>query len=480
MPDRSSSSGSGATETRRAGRDQSVALVVAALTAGCAALGFVHLGHSLSYDETFSLAIAKGPWVPLLRGEKDPSGILYNALLKLWSAFAGDGERSLRSLSVLLAAGSVPALYITGKALVGRPAALAASGLLAVNSFLLTQAQNARAYALVLLLTIISTALFVRAVDEDRPWLGLLHGLVIAMAVYAHFFAVFVLVAQWAALLATRRRVPRGLLAGSLGAFVLCLPLVAIVRSSDLDGISWIPRTTVASVVGVFSALSGGRFLLVVVTGLCSITALRWCREWRRSLTHPSLQPWLVSSWLVLPLALAVTVSLYRPLVVNRYFVILLPPIALAAGAGLVELWRWRRPVAALALAGLVMAMPGALLRAYGQRSEDWKGAVEYLLARSGPGRPAAVIVDYHLIPIEHYLRHRLPVSRPPFADLEANAPPCILLTYWAVDSQTARLLRTDAVRHLFDRYRSVDLVPLDSVSIDVLQRKDAEGVACV
>lgn len=126
-----------------------------------------------------------------------------------------------------------------------------------------------------------------------------------------------------------------------------------------------------------------------------------------------------------------------------------------------------------------MVAAPRPLLHAYDRSHEDWKGAVEYLIGHDGPDGPerrAAVIVDYHLIPIEHYLRHRLPVSKPPFADLGAGGTPCVMLTYWAINSQTPRLLRTDDVRRLFDRYRSVALVPFEDVSMDLLERVDSPG----
>jgi uncharacterized membrane protein len=109
-------------------------------------------------------------------------------------------------LSVIFAALAVPIIYLLGSRLFGTAAGTVAALVLAANAFFVQYAQEARAYSLVVLLVTLSSYFFVAELEQPSVRTRVAYVLASALAVYAHYFTFFVLVAQLVTLLATRRR----------------------------------------------------------------------------------------------------------------------------------------------------------------------------------------------------------------------------------------------------------------------------------
>lgn len=138
-----------------------------------------------------------------------PAMALYYALLRFW-IFLGDNEFTVRLLSVGFAVITVPLVYLLGKRLFHTKVGLIAAVLLAVNAFHIQYSQEARSYALVVLLVTLSSLFFARGVERPsswRSWDG--YAVFTAAAIYAHWYALLVLVAQLCSLaFLPRRNVP--------------------------------------------------------------------------------------------------------------------------------------------------------------------------------------------------------------------------------------------------------------------------------
>src|SRR6185312_840387 len=124
---------------------------------------------------------------------------LYYVLVRWWIRF-GNNETWLRSLSVVTAVASIVLIYVVGNLLPGRNTGLFAAFLLSINVAHIAYAQEARSYSLLMLLCLLSLFFFLRL---DRGGTANALGYVVAsvLAVYAHFFAVFFLFAQWSSLI---------------------------------------------------------------------------------------------------------------------------------------------------------------------------------------------------------------------------------------------------------------------------------------
>ena len=121
---------------------------------------------------------------------------LYYALAWFWTQVTGTGEFGLRSLSALAGVATVPVAYLIGIELRGRRAGLMAAALVAVNPMLLWYSQEARAYALLVLLCAVSLLYCVRALRSGTRRDFVLWGLASGLALATHYFAVFVVAAE--------------------------------------------------------------------------------------------------------------------------------------------------------------------------------------------------------------------------------------------------------------------------------------------
>ena len=182
--------------------------IVAGLTVLAAALRFATLGvQSYHHDEivTASRILRDGFWHAMdAVGFSESAPPLYYAVAWAWTQLTGTGELGLRTVSAVAGIATVPVAYLLGAELSSRRAGIVAAALVAVNPMLLWYSQEARAYALFVLLTALSLLYFVRALERGRRRDSLAWGIASALALGTHYFAFFPIAAE--ALWLLRRR----------------------------------------------------------------------------------------------------------------------------------------------------------------------------------------------------------------------------------------------------------------------------------
>nr|MDQ3936735.1 glycosyltransferase family 39 protein [Actinomycetota bacterium] len=142
---------------------------VAALTLGAAALRFATLDvQSLSGDEGVTSALLRMGFGDMLSTIPDTESTppLYYVLAWLWTQVFGHGEVGMRSLSAVFGTATVPAAWAAGRALASSRVGVAGAALAAVSPLLVWYSQEARSYALLVLLATVSLWLAARAVER--------------------------------------------------------------------------------------------------------------------------------------------------------------------------------------------------------------------------------------------------------------------------------------------------------------------------
>ena len=211
---------------------------------------------------------------------------LYYAMAWLWTQVTGTGEAGLRSVSAMAGVATVPVAYLLGAELSRRRSGIVAAALVAVNPMLIWYSQEARAYALFVLLTAISLLYFVRALDRGRRRDSIAWGIASALALGTHYFAAFPIAAEALWLLRRRGRASGGAfpglwIAGAAG--LLLAPLV--VHQASYSHAEWISNLSLGHRLwetGLTFALGetgdiiaqAEHPLLLVVPGLSAIAAL--------------------------------------------------------------------------------------------------------------------------------------------------------------------------------------------------------------
>jgi len=312
---------------------------------------------------------------------------VYYLMLHMWLRF-GTSDAYVRVLSVIPAVLAVACIFILGRQLFGTRSGAIAAFALALNPFFIAFAQEARGYSLLLLASIVSTLFFVRLVQRAGSSVDLLSYVAASvLMMYTHLFGIFVLAAQAAALPFFDRRSMqwRRMAIAAVAIVVLLLPLAYSAYRHGAPSIDWIPQVTPKNVLGVFETLAGGLPLLLLYITLALYGVFRVFRNRADGAVPDGAAVGLVLTWLLVPVVLAIIFSeLVKPIVVARYFIVCLAPLALFAGA---ILGRVRNPAtfAAVSFLFVMLSALGLWHYYFHTPKEDWRGAAGYILAHSQP-----------------------------------------------------------------------------------------------
>ncbi len=217
---------------------------VLGLTALGAAIRFSSLGlQSYRHDEAVTAGRVLGAGLSqamhqVWAGESTPP--LYYLVAWLWSQPFGVHEVGLRSLSALFGTATIPVAYLVGRELAGRRAGIAIAAIVAVSPMLVWYSQDARAYALLVLLSSVALLFFLRArrsgAARDLGWWAVFS----ALALAAHYFAFFPFAIEAVWLLATVRPLRRVLSAvGGVALAGLALAPIALHQAQGKNN-NWI------------------------------------------------------------------------------------------------------------------------------------------------------------------------------------------------------------------------------------------------
>ncbi|MFH2145769.1 MAG: glycosyltransferase family 39 protein [Candidatus Omnitrophota bacterium] len=114
---------------------------------------------SIWYDEARSISFAQKQWVMILYDHYLMRPVYFLGL-KLWTTYFGYQELAVRSLSVIFGIVSIYILYKIGKLLFDKKVATLAAFLLSLSTYHVVRCQQARGYALSMLLVLLSLYFF--------------------------------------------------------------------------------------------------------------------------------------------------------------------------------------------------------------------------------------------------------------------------------------------------------------------------------
>jgi hypothetical protein len=364
--------------------------------------------QSMWVDEGSTIAFTQrgldGMWHLLVDYE---SNALVYYLLVYPLARLDDSLASLRALSAIAGVLAVPALYWAARPLLARLPLLFACAALSLNSFAVTQSQYARAYALVMLASILSYGFLLRTRDEGGRRSLLLYALTVALVVYLNSLCGLLLLASQVLvpLARGRRAVGRWLLAVA-GITVLVAPLAALTASaaSGRDPFYWVDRPGLLEVARAQALIMGGP-----VAGACSLLLLagallharrRLPRSMASALAHPATA---VAGWAFAPIAVLLVISLAKPVFSDQYLTPAVPGLCLLLGLAIASLPR-RAGVWSLGVLLAALAV-GIVDHARRQYFEDWRAPIRQLTALREPGDPVIFDTQLGVVPAGYYDR---------------------------------------------------------------------------
>ena len=359
--------------------------------------------QSYWYDEAVTVGLIRMDFGGMLDEIPDSESTppLYYVVAWLWAKVFGTGEVGLRSLSALCGTAFVPVMYAIGARAVGARVGLIAAALAAFNPLLIWYSQEARAYALLVLLAGLSVYFFVRLLTGDvRRRTLVLWTVVSALALATHYFAAFLVAIEAIWLLATAvNRRPVGAAVAALTAVELAhLPLLLHQRSLNLadfiDEISLayrLGRTPKQFLVG-FDA--PGEVISAIAAGVLVLFALWLVRTRGDERERRAARIGLTVGVTVL-LATALLAVIGVDYFDTRNLLVAWPPLFLAVAAGF---GAHRGGTTGLA-AGVVFAVLGGSTAVFVATDEmlqrdNWRGVAAEL--GEPEALPRAVVVSPH------------------------------------------------------------------------------------
>ncbi len=328
-------------------------------------LGFALRVYQLDYfslrgDEAFTVLFVQKPlaqmWYETLTVEPNPPLLYF--LLRWWIELAGDSEFITRFFSLVFGVLSIPALYRAGRAMFSsRAVGLVAAFIIAINPYQIWHSQDVRNYTLWPLFTILALLFFWNWYSSRKgnpqspkrtssPIIQLsIFCLFQLIALYAHYFEAFILLALNLFVFATLWRELRKLAQWLVAQFILAVlylpyPLILSNRVSSYgegSGRMGVPladvaRETVSSFFLSDTLEPNLRAWLWIPFGLVALAALviLWLRDWRRGL--------FFSVYLGIPTLAVFALNTFRPLYLERYLNGIAPAYYLLLSFGIVAL----------------------------------------------------------------------------------------------------------------------------------------------
>ena len=361
------------------------------------------IGDSLFGDELSTFFIIDGHGLrealSIVRGPQEATPPLYFVLAWLFQQM-GSSLDLLRVPSLIAGVATIPLTYLLGARTVGRGPGLVGAALVALSPLMIFYSTEARAYALEAFLVLCSTLVLVAALRRPSLWRWALYAVLIALAMYTHYTAVFVLAAQtgWALVAWKDRR--RDLALSLLAAVILFSPwLPDYLADGSAPGAALTEYLMSFSAFGfvvvsshwIFSSLSVGIDDLPgipAVVAFCLGIAIASVDRLSRGVSRPNRDQILI---LLLAVAAPVGAAVYSVLgpsiFVPRNLIASWPGFALLIGM-IVCSARPRLRMIGVALVIVGMAVGGFRAASHEWRRPDYNRIVTFLERNGSSGDP--------------------------------------------------------------------------------------------
>ncbi|MGB7158330.1 MAG: glycosyltransferase family 39 protein [Tepidisphaeraceae bacterium] len=383
--------------------------------------------QSLWHDEVLTTKSATAPLGQLFaaveRNENKPP--LYFFVMNLWVGVAGLGDVALRLPSAIFGVASVGVIFLLGRELFDERVGLVAALLLALSRFHISYSQEARTYSLMFLLMLLACWFAVRMIKRKSAIDQVGYVVSAALAMWAHPFAAFALLAMnvfYVACYAFGPRPATDLWRWIILQFAFSLafwPWLSRTWRVVQTGLPWIVESTSFPQAMLSYAGSVMLFGLLIVLSLVAI-GYGIARRERGIL--------LLILLIILPILgpLAFTSRLYQTFI-PRYGMIVVGAWLLLAAYGAVRLRAWATALLCAAYVAISFAhfRPGYGNYPDAEHKADVRAAAHHLITSAGAGDAVSIAGrPLFQLPLNHYLRGQdlRILTRPDEAD-PAQAP---------------------------------------------------------
>lgn len=333
----------------------------------------------------------------------------YFLTLSAWRQVAGDSEIPLRFWAVCPALLTVALVDRLGRKLFSPSAGVAAGLILALADKHILLSQEVRHYPLAFMWMAASSWVFLLWLESPTCRRNLLYASILILAVYTHYYTVLILPVQMIYAIWVLRPFQRlwrliGMMGLSLAAFVpwalvaihqLLIRPEGILHSMPL---SW------ATAEALSIDYLGRPTILLLGLVLLGIVSINFLGQSQKLGWHQKPDVWYPALWLIVPIVISIIVYPVVTVLTDRNLALLLLPIAILAGHGIVAF----RPPGRYILVALVV-INGLASTDSEYIQPDWRGMARYVAQNYPAEEPVLMDVRGGDKALGYYLRRYLP-----------------------------------------------------------------------
>jgi 4-amino-4-deoxy-L-arabinose transferase-like glycosyltransferase len=282
----------------------------------------------------------------------DPHPPLYFIVLQILFKIFGYTTLVVRAFSAIMGIMGMVAIYLLAKELMNKKVALFSIALLAVNYFHIYYSQEARMYAMMFTTTVFSFYFLIRFIKTPTLKTAFLHGFFAVLMIYTHFFALFTLFSHYLILLffivkpyqQNGKKLFYLSFFSGITTLLLYLPSLRLFFVASERKSIWIPLPTIDVYTQIFKDFFGqSEIVLYFISFLIIFVFIKLFQQKNNSntLLNPAKDKFIFSFfivfiWVFITLLIPLISSFINlPMIINRYFISILPAIILLVGIGL-------------------------------------------------------------------------------------------------------------------------------------------------
>lgn len=285
--------------------------------------------NGYGFDEAFSVYVSKNlSTLMSMLWNSEANMWVYYVLLHFWMNL-GTSELAVRSLSAIFAVATVLVVYHIGILIKNKSVGFIAGILMSCNMLFALYAQDARVYSMTLFLTSLSALLFLISQKTNKA--KLFYVLSSSLSLYAHFYAFFMIGAQFVTVLLAKK--VKKFILPFFGIALFAIPLL-IAPSIHSHQVDWLTRPSLKNIAGTVAVLAGDFPPLAIIYIVLVASFLPALVKKLKDAKYN----YLVAS-LVLPILTCFVFSLIsKPIYQSVYFVGSLTPLVLLAALSIERL----------------------------------------------------------------------------------------------------------------------------------------------
>lgn len=364
-------------------------------------LRLYHLDYqSLWRDEVDAILFARRDLSGLVPLFVTPghNGPLYYTILHFWIRLVGDSEFSVRFLSLLCGVLATPLIFRLGRRWVGDWGGAVGALLCATSPYLVWYSQEGKMYALLFLLSMTSTLVYLLAMERNRVYLWASYLMVTAVSLYVHLLAILIVPFHLLLFLVTWPRY-RAAWKSWLATFaILALPYlplarweVALLVRPFTTGHQFYWLHEILTVLLFAFSLNAAPYRNVLALALFVFLLLGGLVLHRRQPIKPGRgalravlrahrESIVLGLYLFVPIVCLFLVSLGMPIFTDRYLITVVPAYLLLLAGGVVAVRERSTGLAAVCLAGVLASnIYVVTLQGHIKIKSDFRSAAAYV-----------------------------------------------------------------------------------------------------